>query len=412
MCWALVHATTPVSFRKMFPWKGLPSNVEATDSKTAASLLDPSCGIPPDVHFEIEDSEGTSLGILGGHRTIMALKSPVFKAMFFGPMKEEGDLIRIRDSSMFAFQAMLKYIHDAKEKWGPWEVDFKEVLHIANLVQRYNLPGLERKIVSYAINFLYPEDKLMEIASLAEQFHMYEDVSEALLANCANYLTTTIETPEDLNNFVKKWSEMEVPLKDVAFRLLAKVDFANMAFVGDTPDQIQQQEISSHLRNIDLVIQPRHRMQKLKTLLEESSPVDFKKVMDCIDKHGRVFIKSLQMCQKKDAEKAAQEGLPLKLDTLVEDRFTHEASVRLHLDMLVLTRSGKGAGGRIDAGCLWDEMLDSVPEVMPIFLDWFCENPNIWRKDTQRYIRGELVICAVKIGKLPGYDKAREVYDL
>ena len=76
-------------------------------------------------------------------------------------------------------------------------------------------------------------------------------------------------------------------MKDVAFRLLAKVDFANMAFVSDTPDQIQQQEISSHLRNIDLVIQPRHRMQKLKTLLEESSPVDFKKVMDCIDKHGR-----------------------------------------------------------------------------------------------------------------------------
>ena len=120
MCWALVHATTPVSFRKMFPWKGPSSNVQATDSKTAASLLDPSCGIPPDVHFEIEDSEGTSLGILGGHRTIMALKSPVFKAMFFGPMKEEGDLIRIRDSSMFAFQIMLKYMHDAKEEWGRW----------------------------------------------------------------------------------------------------------------------------------------------------------------------------------------------------------------------------------------------------------------------------------------------------
>ena len=183
----------------MFPWKGPPSNVEATDSKTAASLLDPSCGIPPDVHFEIEDSEGRSLGILGGHRNIMALKSPVFKAMFFGPMKEEGDLIRIRDSSMFAFQKMLKYIHDAKDEWGRWEVDVKEVLHIANLVQRYNLPGLEEKIVDYAGNFLYPKEKLMEIASLAEQFHMFTDVSEALLSNCTHYLTTTIETPEDYN---------------------------------------------------------------------------------------------------------------------------------------------------------------------------------------------------------------------
>ena len=72
----------------------------ATGSETFVSLLEPSCGIPPDVHFEIEDSEGTSLGILGGHKTIMALKSPVFKAMFYGPLKETGDLIRIKDTSM------------------------------------------------------------------------------------------------------------------------------------------------------------------------------------------------------------------------------------------------------------------------------------------------------------------------
>ena len=141
---------TLASFRKMFPWEGLPSNVEATDSKTVASLLEPSCGIPPDVHFEIKDSDGTSPGILGGHKTTMALKSPVFKAMLFGPVKETGDLIRIKDSSMFAFQTMLKYIHDAKEEWGRWKLDVKEVLHIANLVKRYNLSGLKRKIVAYA----------------------------------------------------------------------------------------------------------------------------------------------------------------------------------------------------------------------------------------------------------------------
>ena len=38
----------------MFPKDGPPSNVEATDSETVASLLDPSYGIPPDIHFEIE----------------------------------------------------------------------------------------------------------------------------------------------------------------------------------------------------------------------------------------------------------------------------------------------------------------------------------------------------------------------
>ena len=117
-----------------------PSNVEATDSETVASLLDPACGIPPDIHFEIEDNEGTSLGILGGHRTIMALKSPVFKAMLYGPLKETGDQIRIKNSSMKAFQTMLTYIHDAEMDWEFEELDLiqrlKEAFHIADLAER------------------------------------------------------------------------------------------------------------------------------------------------------------------------------------------------------------------------------------------------------------------------------------
>ena len=53
------------------------ASVEATDSESNAYLRNPACGIPFDVHFEIEDTEGTVLGVVGGHKTIMALKSPV-----------------------------------------------------------------------------------------------------------------------------------------------------------------------------------------------------------------------------------------------------------------------------------------------------------------------------------------------
>ena len=34
-----------------------------------AYLRDPACGVPFDIRFEIEDKEGTSLGIVGGHKT-------------------------------------------------------------------------------------------------------------------------------------------------------------------------------------------------------------------------------------------------------------------------------------------------------------------------------------------------------
>ena len=41
-----------------------------------------------DVYFEIGDMEGTTLERVGGHKTVMALKSLVFKAMFYGPLAE------------------------------------------------------------------------------------------------------------------------------------------------------------------------------------------------------------------------------------------------------------------------------------------------------------------------------------
>ena len=96
------------------------ASVEATDSMTYASLMDPACGIPFDIHFKIEDNAGNTLGTLGGHKAIMALKSPVFKAMLFGPMKETDDPIKIKKTSMFAFKTTLCYIHGVDEEWWWW----------------------------------------------------------------------------------------------------------------------------------------------------------------------------------------------------------------------------------------------------------------------------------------------------
>ena len=41
------------------------------------------------------------------------------------------------------------------------------------------------------------------------------------------------------------------------------------------------------------------------------------------------------ICQRMEAGK----GILLKLDTLVEDHFTHEMSINLHLDLVALTRT-------------------------------------------------------------------------
>ena len=84
---------------------------QATEKESLLALTDPAFGVPFDVHFEIEDEEGFVVGLVGAHKAVMALRSPVFKAMFYGPLAEKGELIRIKKTSMFAFKEMVRYIH-------------------------------------------------------------------------------------------------------------------------------------------------------------------------------------------------------------------------------------------------------------------------------------------------------------
>ena len=246
-----------------------PSNVEATDMETLSYLQDPACGIPYDVHFEIEDEEGSSVGVAGGHKAVLALKSPVFKAMLFGPLAETGNLVKIRRTSMFSFKEMLRYMHDADMNWHPWSLDLREMFRLADLAERYNLPGLTEELVGYANGCIYPKESLLEIARLAEDFHMFTGLSEALLYNCVKLLTTTLETPDDYNNLAKEWSEKEAENMGTAFRLLARVDHWELAYV--VSEDTGSQKIISHARHIWHSVQPRHRLQQLKMMIDEDA---------------------------------------------------------------------------------------------------------------------------------------------
>ena len=318
-----------------------PMSTKPTDTESTAYLRDPACGVPFDIRFEIEDKEGTSLGIVGGHKTILALKSPVFKAMLFGPLAEVGDLVKIRDTSMFAFTEMLNYIYGVPSDSLPWSKEVRDLFLIADLAEKYNLPGLMGETVSYAEDYVFAfrQEQLIDIVKTAEGFHVFEELSEALLGRCAAFLEALLETPGDMNNFVRAWSGKEAEDMGAAFRLLARVDHSRMAYAYN---DVSSQEVISHLRNIIQFVRPRHRLQQLKALLEAEGPrgktmLQGIKLSDLWSYEDAtifglcawVFIYvSLRCSQMKDKEKASQNGVALTLDTLVEDNFTHEMSIR------------------------------------------------------------------------------------
>ena len=213
------------------------SNILPTDEEPIASLLDPECEIPPDIKFEIHDEAGTMLGLLGGHKNLMALRSPVFKTMFFGAMKENGETVIIKDTSLAAFQALLKHIHDDNKEDDWQKMDIGEVARIADIAERYHLPGLKTKTVEYAINYSFPKKRLLETFRLAEQMP-HPLFSKALLRNCEDFLLTILATPRDYNRFMKENSQ-----DNAAFRLLAQVDLSEMAFVNDEFPSRHRQEV-------------------------------------------------------------------------------------------------------------------------------------------------------------------------
>ena len=142
-----------------------------------------------------------------------------------------------------------------------------------------------------------------------------------------------------MNNFVRELSGKDAEDMGAAFRLLARVDHSRMAYAYN---DVSSQEVISHLRNIIQFVRPRHRLQQLKALLEAEGPrgktmLQGIKLSDLWSYEDAtifglcayVFIdNSLRLCQMKDKEKASQNGVALTLDTLVEDNFTHEMSIR------------------------------------------------------------------------------------
>ena len=67
-------------------------------------FLSPQSEIPPDVLFRIQaEGEDTtregSRKTIGAHRLILAAVSPVFRGMFFGPMKDTSEVIDVKETT-------------------------------------------------------------------------------------------------------------------------------------------------------------------------------------------------------------------------------------------------------------------------------------------------------------------------
>ena len=147
--------------------------------------------------------------------------------MFYGPLKEDKEPIVIKETTYEAFKNMLNFIHGIGEDWS--KVELPELLHTANLAERYHLPKMKLKVQENPENFTVTFENLLETAATAEEFSWLSQESEALLQACSSCLEDSLATPADLEKFIVEQAANKQGM--VGLRLLANVKFANLAFV-------------------------------------------------------------------------------------------------------------------------------------------------------------------------------------
>lgn len=142
--------------RKTAPWqKGLSHPLERL-----SSLYD---------HAELSDltitfpSDKLSLKV---HRLILAMSSPVFEAMFYGPMAEKGDLTLPEDPPE-AFTFLMGYIYKGNASLP----DIEMAVMVYKLASKYQMSSL----CSVCSQYLQSHVDLNNLALLYEMSFLYED---------------------------------------------------------------------------------------------------------------------------------------------------------------------------------------------------------------------------------------------
>ena len=79
------------------------------------------------------------------HKYVLAISSPVFFAMFYGGLAEQGETVDITDCDPDVFLQFLRYLYCD-------DVNFRDVnnaIQVWHLANKYDLPSLARKCVNF-----------------------------------------------------------------------------------------------------------------------------------------------------------------------------------------------------------------------------------------------------------------------
>ena len=177
-------------------------------------FLSPDSDLPPDVFFLIQGIEEESGGCsktIGAHRFVLAAVSPVFRKMFFGPMKETAEVIEVKETTPEAFDCMIKFIYHPQggDIFKLNQISCpQKIFELLTLVNKYQILSLATLCTMAwdALNNLFiTRENMIFTATVAKNYKKtFDDVSNKVLVKCLKFLFDTTNGAGDIFALIKK----------------------------------------------------------------------------------------------------------------------------------------------------------------------------------------------------------------
>ena len=119
---------------------------------------------------------------IGAHKLLLAAVSPVFKRMFYGPMKVTKE--EVKDASPDAFRFMIDYIYRIP---APTIKSLNSSFEIYALGDRYDVLDLKAQILDWIKSFTITRENFSDAATVAQSFKFLGDQSTEVAMHCLGF---------------------------------------------------------------------------------------------------------------------------------------------------------------------------------------------------------------------------------
>ena len=158
--------------------------------------------IPTDVTFVI-DGEANLEKVIAAHKLLLAGSSPVFRKLFFGPMKNNSAEVEIKDTTFEAFSTMINFIYEKPNTFSLINITCPQQLcEILNISERYQVTGLSNMTEKALNNFKITPVNMMFTAATSKNYVVFDEVSKMLYRKCQFFLFDTLKTAQDVYSFM------------------------------------------------------------------------------------------------------------------------------------------------------------------------------------------------------------------